>query len=645
MIVGLFLRNYKCYGNINFIPFMEDTNERLNVFIGENGIGKSSILESLDCLLNEIEPRTWETTIGQKKDRTFICPVFLIKRSEFQPTNEQMAISDSFWNNDFKSLNNSESTQSFSSWRDGLKDKINHNDYLLYCIGRNSSNDIIFTTTFHKKIFDQTKRCGVSKTKISDLFKKIISRYTYIYIPIENKISDILSLQANEMQGLMDKSVTSEIIALLSNKAYKNDDASKKNNSIVDLINENLERYIEEINSKVSQGYKFEARGTNKKTVKPNDILQAILKEYFSIRPLTKDGKNIKSLSSGQQRLALMDIASTLLSSNDEKHKKIILAIDEPESSLESSNRFEQFSRLVEISEKYGHQIFLTTHWYGLLLRPSTGRLNFTSDNPIAPLIKSYSLKNLYDNRRSFPDSIEMKSYFDLMSSMLSLIKKSNNNWLICEGYEDAMYLNVHMKHHLQNTHILPFNGCGNVKKLYQFLSVPFSDRNEQSQIKGKIFCLIDTDEKSLITIPGYKRNTFGGKLRFERLSLDRENNIAKTISVADTNATNTEIEDILNPKVMWAALKDLSTKDLKLKGYLDELKFNEESEYTDLTKDAKFLKKETVTAYKSFDEFKTYISSERIKQSLASHYCDNIGDYKNQPLPWMTDIIDYFKD
>jgi AAA15 family ATPase/GTPase len=313
MIIGIFLRNYKCYGNINFIPFIESPSEKLNVFIGENGIGKSSILESLDCLLNEVEPRAWETTIGQKKDRTFICPVFLIKKSEFSPTSEQLAISDTFWSNDFKGVGGYDSVSGFIQWRDKLKNSISYDEYLLFCIGKNKTNDVIFTSTLHKKIFDQTRRLGVSKQKILELFQKLLSSYTYIYIPVENKISDILSLQANEMQGLMDRSVTAEIIKLLSDKNYS-DIETRKKSSIVDLINSNLDSYIEEINSRISEGYKFEPRGTNKKTVKPNDILQSILKEYFSIRPLTKDGKHVKSLSSGQQRLALMDVASTLLS-------------------------------------------------------------------------------------------------------------------------------------------------------------------------------------------------------------------------------------------------------------------------------------------------------------------------------------------
>jgi hypothetical protein len=88
----------------------------------------------------------------------------------------------------------------------------------------------------------------------------------------------------------------------------------------------------------------------------------------------------------------------------------------------------------------------LTTHWYGLLLRPSTGRLNFVSEGESSPKVKGYSLKNFYESRRDFPDSIEMKSYFDLMSSMLSLLKKGRFNWLICEGHEDSLYLDAFLR-------------------------------------------------------------------------------------------------------------------------------------------------------------------------------------------------------
>ena len=49
MIIGVILRNFKTYKNINYIPL--SNGESFSGFIGANGIGKSSILEALDCFL------------------------------------------------------------------------------------------------------------------------------------------------------------------------------------------------------------------------------------------------------------------------------------------------------------------------------------------------------------------------------------------------------------------------------------------------------------------------------------------------------------------------------------------------------------------------------------------------------------------
>lgn len=648
LIAGLFLRNYKCYSNINFIPFNYEMRENLNVFIGENGIGKSSILESLHCLMNEVELKHWDTTLGQRKDRTFICPVFLIKKSDFNYSTEEEKISDAFWNLDPRKISNPEHYIKFAEWRNELEKNIDRNDYLLFCIGKDKTGNVVLTSTVHSYILNQTKRYGVSKAKITSLFEKLISHYTYVYIPIESSISDILSLQANEMQALMDKSVTDEIISLLSKKNYDStgQKVGGRKSSIVDLINSNLDDYIKSINTKLLSGYKFEPKGTNKKTVKPNDILASILKEYFSIRPLTKDGKHINSLSSGQQRLALMDVAITLLSTN-QMNKKVILAIDEPENSLDSAHRFSQFARLTELSEQYNHQLLLTTHWYGLLLRPSEGRLHFVSENgDDAPKLVSYPLANLYDNRRHFPDSIEMKSYFDLMSSMLAILKSSNANWIICEGYEDALYLNLYLKDRVDNLNILPFNGCGNVKKLFKFLDVPFSESEELNKIKGRVLCLIDTDEKSLIQIPGYKAGNYKKKLRFDRIILDRENDDAKLISVANNTATNTEIEDLLDPEITWHALNKVAQEDAQLMNLLSNYSYESDldKKHSDLTKNIPFLKKETVTAYQKFDDLKAYLGSDSIKKPLALHYCDIASQKGDISVPtWVEEIIEHF--
>lgn len=113
-----------------------------------------------------------------------------------------------------------EVTKSFIKYRNKLKEWYHPSDYYLIAIGKDYEGNILLTTTFHNKISSATKKDGVSKDKIISIFKRILERYRYIYLPVENKISDVLSLQAQEMQGMMDKTVSDEIRQLLSSKDH-----------------------------------------------------------------------------------------------------------------------------------------------------------------------------------------------------------------------------------------------------------------------------------------------------------------------------------------------------------------------------------------------------------------------------------------
>lgn len=62
MIIGVFLRNFKTYAGINYIPLTNG--HSFCGLVGNNGIGKSSVLESLDCLLNN---KSWNYNVVVKE--------------------------------------------------------------------------------------------------------------------------------------------------------------------------------------------------------------------------------------------------------------------------------------------------------------------------------------------------------------------------------------------------------------------------------------------------------------------------------------------------------------------------------------------------------------------------------------------------
>lgn len=646
MIVGLFLSNYKCYENAHFLNFSKYEPSHLNIFIGDNGSGKSSILEALNCILNGVETKKWETTLGKKNDRTAIFPVFLIKKSSFDHSSKYKSqyesISNIFWSYDFSKIQNNETSKLFMSLRDSLKERIDVSEYYLFSIGKTKSNHILMTTLFDKKIRDLGRKDSVSRDVVLQLYKDVLSHYSYVYFPVESLASDLLSLQAKELQSLMDKSVVDEIKQVLDKKDLKLTPVTGgrgKNESVIGIINGKLEEYIQKINDSLNEEYLFTAKDSHKKTIKSSDVIDIVISEFFNIRELTKDQKKLKSLSSGQQRVALIDVATKLLSTKEDKAKEAILAIDEPESSLDSQYRFEQFALLMDLAEKFNRNVFITTHWYGLLLRPSVGYLHFIGANESNDVTyDSYPLTNLYDYRKHFPDSLEMKSYFDFMSSVLSIVKKKDVKWIICEGYEDALYLKSYIKD--ENVVILPFNGNGNVKKIFDFLSVPFSDNQERSSIKGKVYCLIDTDTSNLIRIDGYSESKYSRKLIFDRLGYRAKTGEIILNSVASTDANKVTIEDCLNPIVFYHALKELASSNEVIDKYLDAVDFNEEATYTLLNHGMPFLNKRDLYAFHNEKAFLEELSKKEVKYALAKHYNQTLEMIPYPQPEWIDALV-----
>lgn len=594
--------------------------------------------------MNGVDPKEWSITSGQKIDRAEISPVFLINRDDKVENYQHIdAISDAFWNYDFTSVHKDDYCKDFIQFRNSLKETINPKDHWLISVGKNGLGEIQLSP-FNQQILNKTRRNGVSSVIVKKIISYVFDKYRFVYIPVENKISDILSLQASEMQSLMDKSIMSEIKTLLDRKEYTVGSAKK---SVLGIVNEKLDDYIENINSDMNGAYVFKSKGGNsKRNIRPGDITDVIIKEFFSIRPLTKDGKHIKDLSSGQQRLALIDVATTFLSTKNDKEKEIILAIDEPESSLEASLRFRSFMKLIDVSEKYNRQLFITTHWYGSLLSSANGTLHYIDSKPstqqnMTPEIIQFPLNAVYEHRGSFPQAVEMKSYFDLVSSMNALLKSAENNWLICEGSEDALYLNAYLKNLLSNVNIMPFNGCGNIRKLYKLLSASMSDNSELKYLKGKVFCLIDTDTRNLIIENDYSPNTC---LRFERIALADNAQSASTVSVKNPNALQSEIEDILEPVIMWDTLNELARNDDKLSGLIALYSLNDKAIHTGFSRGFPFLNRISIESHERLEELKTYLDSTVMKAKIAHKYCEIVrARNRHLSLLWMKPMLMHF--
>ena len=584
MITGVFLRHYKNYGNLNFIPICDDSDNMFSIYIGNNGVGKSAILESIDVFFNN---REWNFTIGMKKSEAFVCPLFLISKSEVTSSCKKNIeiVSNYFWGEQCEINVHTRTNKAlieFIEYRNRLKHRYENTHYLIMIgVSYNSGREAFFGSSFNNDVLELLGSVHEDAQKAANQIRDIIiEKYSYIYIPVEASPSELLKLQNNTMQKLLNKDVLQEIERILKKK-----EDGKTDSTIVSRINRNLDTFIKEVNSVISSidvNYSFapSIESGNKKSLTAKDIRDKIIEAYFPLRSLKVRNKRVESLSSGEQRRAVIDVAySTLLANKNRKtEKKIILAVDEPESSMHISNCFNQFLRLEELTQGEIHkQVLITTHWYGFLPITQHGNMHhlMLDSESDQTKVRSFNLRNVLENRRYFPDDVELKSLFDLASSLITYMRYNpENKWIICEGSDDVLYLRSMLEKY-DSINILPVGGCGNVVKLFQMLFGFVTENTGTEDINAKALFLIDTDGKQIKVAEPFKFGQDKRIIILRRLQID--NGEIKLINPMSYDIYNqTEMEDCLDPQLYYQALSTVikESKNTKAKLALKKMEF-----------------------------------------------------------------------
>ncbi len=662
MIVGLFLRSFKTYENFNFIPFTDGKNEKFNLFIGNNGAGKSSILEALDTFFND---RPFIVHSNSKPENSSIAPVFLIEKSKLLDSNIKefiKKISDQIWENEIPTnlTANNLSVLNFSKFISSLKKTITYDNYFIFLIGISPvlSKDyslISFQTHIAEKLNEYST--DSFRRNLNGACNTIKNLYKYVYIPVETSITEFLKLEDNGMQTLMDQNLKNSIEEMLTEKIEVDGKGVKRSRNrkvlMMSLVNEKLETYVSDVEKtiqRIDSSYHFN-KETRSKRVNPKDFTDIIIEIYFKTRKLQKSKKDIAHLSAGERKKALIDIAYSFISQSKVTEKEIIIAIDEPESSLNISMCYDQFERIERMANYYNKQMFVTTHWYGGLPILNDGRLyhvqkkekNDKQDQIID--LEIFALENYFEERGSFPNDINLKSFYDLTSSLVSAIRNSSTNWLIVEGNTDKKYIQHYLSDDL-NVKILPVGGASIVKKIYEYLYLPISINEEISSFKGKILCLIDTDPVST-KLDFFESETKNQKLKIRRLQIEKKNDI-DTVSLLRLGIgtdTQCEIEDVLNPKKIYnsiiAVLNDSVDDDSKeIQNIISNYKFNENCKFSKILDFNSILTQNLLVSSMSEDleKIKKYVDNK--KDIICNKYIEM--DNKSKPN-WIEDIQKIF--
>ena len=654
MLIGCLLRHFKIYENVVFTPISLGIEGSFSVFTGNNGVGKSSILEAVNHFFNHTG---WLINTHGKKQEAYIAPIFLIKKEDFKSEIKKPileAISEYFWNvteSANPTIAKNKSIKEFLSYRDKVKEKYTSDSHYLFLVGLQFQNNTDHFATFDSDIKNHIDNSGYESSELAKLYKSILNHYAYVYIPVESSTQDILKLESKELQELMDKDVLDKIDEIL-NKNLKigreelglTKGPKQINFSALKHINDSLDKFIAEANSsiqKLGEKYSFSTERNQKKNLSAQDIRDRILEEYFSIRTLQKDNKPIKNLSSGEQRIALFDIAYSLLSQGKRTKKNLILAIDEPEASMHMSQCYRQFIRLSEISKTFGHQLLMTTHWYGFLPILDVGYINHI-DHSNGLKITQNPLKSVTSDHKKLPKEIYLKSMFDLVSSIIGMMRSETTNWLICEGVDDKIYLEEFISSKINNLSILPIGGIDNVVKIYNYLYMPLSEKEEDKSVSGKIVCITDTDSR-----PVYPVNfqSIEKRLTLRRIQLKHEKLELLELN-PNTERHITVIEDLLDAEIFFETIKNIINlhADESLKSLMEKMKVTDKAIYSGFSNNLASLEGNDVASHKRKNEIIEFISRHDIKYKIANSY---VYKYRasGKPTPeWTNNIVEKFE-
>jgi predicted ATP-dependent endonuclease of OLD family len=692
MLIGLALRNYKTYQNINFIPVVSQLDTSFTAYVGANGIGKSSILEALDSYFND-RPwninRAWHKS--SKKDVIpFIAPLLLINKEDplfdFNDNEKKFldALSDILWNRD-----------AHHSWNDFIayvkkikesvcKENKKIEDYWLLMIpisrNANGSIDVDFFNTakdIHQglentaKDIDQGLEEGIEKSdskfdfdsnsKSKSVLKKLKEKVHYIYLPVEADEKELTQLTTVGIQKLIKTDLPTKIKKLLDEKKFDKQ-------SILDLVNRDIASFMDSIKENLSDGYTYSAGKGKPSKLTSSKLVDTIIEKSLLSNPIRyekklKNGEDtsleFEQMSAGEKRKALIEVYSSLLAmpvdQESQSNSKIIIGIDEPEASLHMSACYSQFEKLFQMSKDA--QILLTTHWYGFLPVIQKGQVHFLSKKDTAEegtkfksvmAFHTHSLESFAESIRQINGKevfeYSLKSYTDLRQSILcSLLEEEGKyyNWVICEGTSDKIYLDTFFEAMFpkNNVKVLPVGGIDNVlKKMYTPLCYEIKLNKDHPDLKGKVFCLVDTDENASSTSENSPQAFQSKNIFMKKIFVTSDQNSDAIVKLEDIfkplNGV-TVIEDALNPQVF---IKTIEAMD-EFKDFVPKFKDKD----NDLNKDAQASRHAfnlRPADYKLFKDILFDKTNDSIKVKFAKKYCEIAKECTDTPWPdWMNQI------
>jgi predicted ATP-dependent endonuclease of OLD family len=438
ILKSLILKNFRAYKDIK-VYF--DSN--LNVIIGQNDIGKSTILEALDIFFGQDIIKIDITDFNKDKDgdKIVIGVEFTVNDDlkvvidTANPTN----LKDEFLLNENGNL---EILKEYEIKNDKLqKEKILINANYPNTFDMPLINNKI---TELKKLLVTHNITADNNSKSAEIRKALYENLVKDTTEFKLTTIDILKVDEKSIWESLEKELPLYFL-FQSDRANKDSDGDIQNplksatKKIVADFEEDFKKIKDELESKLVQiGNETILKMKDMGLEVANNLIPKVsnknLDSLFSFSLESDDGIALNKRGSGFRRMVMLNYfrAEAERKITEKNNKNVIYAIEEPETAQHPNHQKMLIEALVELSNKENHQIIITTH-----------------TPEIAKMVNDYNLIIIKKNENNKPCLIEnnddkLKAIVETLGILpsLNLEKIQKVKIIVCvEGYTDIEFL------------------------------------------------------------------------------------------------------------------------------------------------------------------------------------------------------------
>ena len=369
---SLILKNFRSYKDVKIL-----FDKSMNVIIGQNDVGKSTILEALDIFFEggTIKIDITDFRKNAEDNKIIIGTEFVVdgeKEILIDASNKTKLRDEHLLNND----NSLEIVKEFEIKNEKLqKEKV----FIKAQYPKEYSNEPLI----NMKISDLKKKLNekFNEEEVEDIDKRTNAEIRKaLYGKASNEFEEIkIDITKEDAKAVWEqlKKWLPLYFLFQSDRANKDSDADIQNplKSATKIAVAKFEEQFNEIKSQLEEELtkignetidKMKEMGLeNTNSLKPQ-ISNKALDTLFSFGLESDNGISLNKRGSGFRRMVLLNYfraeAERKLSSDENKDKDIIYAIEEPETAQHPNHQKMLIEALKELSHKDNYQLILTTH-------------------------------------------------------------------------------------------------------------------------------------------------------------------------------------------------------------------------------------------------------------------------------------------